>query len=303
MRIAHLAAALLIAASLQAPLVGPVCAQSATASPQAVLDELLAADRAFSDLAGRTSIGTALSAMLDEDAIMPVPGGAFARGRTDALNAVSSTGRAFTTRAQWTPVRGGLSADGRHGFTWGYLTTHGADGSVRPGKYLSYWVRGPEGWRVAFYRRAGRPEGEVPAAMMAPALPQRLVAVRRDASTQRRDAAGLDAAERAFSQEAQRIGLGPAFARWGREDSANMGRDAAFTVGAANIGAGMPQSAPAEVSWAPEGTLVASSGDLGVTWGWIRRNGPPQAGQPAAFPYFTVWRRPSRGEPWRYVAE
>jgi hypothetical protein len=183
------------------------------------------------------------------------------------------------------------------------MTMRGADGSVRPGKYLAYWVRRPEGWRVAFYRRAGRPEGEVPAGMMAPALPPRLVATRRDPAVQRRDASSLDAAERAFSDEAQRIGLGPAFARFGRADSANMGRGATFTMGAADIAAGLPQSAPSEVSWAPEGTLVASSGDLGVTWGWIRPNGPPPEGRPAAVPYFTIWRRGSRAEPWRYVAE
>jgi ketosteroid isomerase-like protein len=304
MKTLHLAAALVIAASLQAPLVGPVCARApAASSPQSALDELLATDRAFSDLASRTSVGTALAAMLDDDVIMPLPTGTFARGRADALNAVASTGRAFATRAEWTPVRGGLSADGRHGFTWGYATMRGADGSVRPGKYLSYWVRRPEGWRVAFYRRAGRPEGEVPTGMLAPALPQRLVPGRRDRAAQRGDAHSLDAAERAFSDDAQRIGIGPAFARWGRADSANMGRNAAFTIGAVEIAAGQPQSPPSAVSWAPEGTLVASSGDLGVTWGWIRPNGPPRAGQPAAFPYFTVWRRGSRGEPWRYVAE
>ena len=82
-----------------------------------------------------------------------------------------------------------------------------------------------------------------------------------------------------------------------------MGRNAAFAVGAADIAAGQPSTVPSEISWAPEGTMVASSGDLGVTFGWIRPNGPPQAGQPAAFPYFTVWRRGSPSEPWRYIAE
>jgi hypothetical protein len=29
----------------------------------------------------------------------------------------------------------------------------------------------------------------------------------------------------------------------------------------------------------------------------------PAAGQPAAFPFFTVWHRPDAAAPWRYVAE
>src|SRR3712207_636250 len=98
MKTTHLAAALLIAASLQAPLVGPVCAQvrrasPAPASPQQRLDELLAADRAFAEIAARTSFGNALAAMLDEDVILPLPNATFARGRTDALNGLSATDR------------------------------------------------------------------------------------------------------------------------------------------------------------------------------------------------------------------
>ena len=304
MKIRHLLLAATLAAALQAPLVSPVCAASGAlrATPQAVLDELVAADRAFSELASRTNLANAMAAMLDEDVVMPLPDATFARGRADALSAIAAAGRGFASRASWTPVRGGISADGRHGFTWGYTILRGPDGSERPGKYLSYWVRRPEGWRLALYRRAPRPAGEVPSDMLAPALPARLVAARAG-GTSRRDARSLDAAERGFSDEAQRIGLGPAFARWGSADAANMGRGPAFTIGAANIGADMPAAPPAEVRWAPENLLVASSGDLGVTWGWIRPNGPVARGQPAAFPYFTVWRRASPGAPWRYVAE
>jgi hypothetical protein len=46
-----------------------------------------------------------------------------------------------------------------------------------------------------------------------------------------------------------------------------------------------------------------TSGDLAVTIGIIRLNTPPAAGEPAAFPFFTVWQRASPAEPWRYVAE
>jgi hypothetical protein len=48
--------------------------------------------------------------------------------------------------------------------------------------------------------------------------------------------------------------------------------------------------------------IVASSGDLGVSIGMIRRN-QPVTGQPTAFPFFTIWRRATPTAPWRYIAE
>ena len=52
-----------------------------------------------------------------------------------------------------------------------------------------------------------------------------------------------------------------------------------------------------------KGTLVASSGDLGLNWGYIRLHSPPADGKPSAFPFFTIWRRAAPDQPWRYIAE
>ena len=46
--------------------------------------------------------------------------------------------------------------------------------------------------------------------------------------------------------------------------------------------------------------VVTTSGDIGVTFGFIRSNAV--AGQPA-IPFFTIWRPPSASAPWRYIAE
>lgn len=299
MKCFRLAVALTLAALCQAPL----AARAPATTPQQAVETLLAADRAFATASAGTDIVTGLSAMFDEDVVMPLPSFSFARGRTEAVAALRANPANLTGRAEWAPVRAGLAADGQHGFTLGYMTIRQQDGTSRPAKYLSYWVRRPQGWRVALYRRSGRPEGAVPTEMMAPALPPRLVAPRRNPHLIQRHAAGLALAERSFSNDAQRIGVGPAFRFWGTADSTNMGREAAFQVGAEAIGAdgGGP---PAEISWGPDGgVLVASSGDLGVTWGYIRPNGPPPVGQPAQVPFFTVWRRAAPGAPWRYVAE
>jgi hypothetical protein len=119
----------------------------------------------------------------------------------------------------------------------------------------------------------------------------------------------LEAAERAFSDEAQKIGLGPAFAKHGSSDAVNVGprTSPTFVVSAAEIGKSIGAGAPvptSPVKWAPdEGSIVASSGDLGVTFGYIRQNDPPQKGQTAPVPFITVWRRASPTAPWRYIAE
>ncbi len=178
-----------------------------------------------------------------------------------------------------------------------------------PLKYLAYWIQRPEGWRVAAYKRRPRPPGDVSLAAVAPSLPPARIAPSTDAAAIERYRASLDATERAFSAEAKIVGLGVAFARYGRPDAVNMGGadDAAFVVGSEAIGRTVSGGKPAEAStlvWAPDRTIVATSGDLGVTIGLIRETAPatdPKA--PTVFPFFTVWQRASTNDPWRYVAE
>jgi hypothetical protein len=174
---------------------------------------------------------------------------------------------------------------------------------------MAYWIRQPDGWRASVYKRARRPEGDVPLTMMPPALPDRLIPPTTDAAVIAGHLEGLDQAERDFSLEAQKVGLGAAFARWGSADAVNMGGQGSpgFVVGAPaigrEIGAGNPGTT-SPVSWTPDRVIVASSGDLGVTIGLIRPNQAPSDGtQSAGFPFFTIWRRAGPGAPWRYVAE
>ena len=117
----------------------------------------------------------------------------------------------------------------------------------------------------------------------------------------------LEKAERSFSDEAQQIGLGPAFAKFGSADAVNLagGSEPGLIVGADNIArlvaAGQPASG-SSLHWAPDKVIVASSGDLGVTIGMVHPN-TAAPDQPVNFPFFTIWRRPSATAPWRYVAE
>src|SRR5262249_19600667 len=128
-----------------------------------------------------------------------------------------------------TPVGGGVSGDGLHGFTFGAMAIKRSDGANALAKYLAYWVKGSNGWRVAAYKRVARAEGDVSTALMPPLLPARLVDPTQSPAIVAEYRASLVAAEQGFSDLAQKIGLGPAFAATGLPASINLG-------GAANPG-------------------------------------------------------------------
>lgn len=293
--------AALITTALTLPV---VCLAAAT--PQSVVDELIAADRAFSAASVKTDLVSGLTAMFADDVVIPNPPGQFANGKAAVVAMLQANPDNARSRTEWTPVRGGISADSQQGFTVGFMTLHRPDGATLALKYLAYWVKKPEGWRVAAYKRARAGEGSPSRLMMAPALPATLVPPSTDASVIARHRDSLDQAERRFSDEAQTKGLGPAFATFGSADAVNLGGDEpGLVVGADNIARTVSAGQPATgstLAWSPDRVIVASSGDLGVTIGMIHPN-TPAAGQPAAFPFFTVWRRPTSSAPWRYIAE
>lgn len=276
-----------------------------TAAASRAVEELIAQDRAFSAAAAKVDLVTGLSAMFDEAMVMGLPSGQFGRTKAVAVAALRANPANTNARVEWSPIRGGISADGRHGFTLGYMTITEEGKPARLAKYLSYWVKRSQGWRVAAYKRARRGEGEVPLAMMEPSAPKRLLKASADGKKLAAYTRSLAATEQAFSDDAQKIGIGPAFAKYGRADAVHLGTGPTFDVGAETIARNVSWDQPGSpVRWSPDaGVLVASSGDLGVTFGFIRSNGTPRAGQPAVIPFSTIWRRDSPGEPWRYIAE
>jgi hypothetical protein len=279
---------------------------SSTNTARAAYNSLFETDKSFAAAAAGKPPIEAIPAMFAEDVNVPA-GAAFVQGRQKVIDAMKATPDNVNGRVEWTPVGGNISADGTHGFTFGYMTTTKADRTTVPMKYLAYWVKGTEGWRVAVYRRRPRPQGDVSTTPMEPSLPPRMVAPSTDAALIRKHGDSLAAAEKAFSDLAQTVGLGAAFVKNGRADAINMGgpKTPAFVVGAAAIGQVVGEGAPtdrSELEWSADRVLVASSGDLGVTIGAIRPHKAPE-GQPSAFPFFTIWRRDDPSQPWRYIAE
>jgi ketosteroid isomerase-like protein len=281
----------------------------AQGTPQTAVEALLAADRAFAAASAKTDLVSGLSALFADSILMPLPGGRFAEGRAAAIAALRDNPDNVKARVDWTPVRGGISADGQHGFTFGQMTVHRDGGTQEPAKYLAYWVQEPAGWRVVAYKRT-RDAAGTKATPMAPSVPQRMVAPTSDAAAIAAHRDSLAAVEQAFSDDAQKRGLGPAFETFGREDAMNLGgpKTPGFVIGAREIGKLVGQGEPAaasSVSWAADkAVIVASSGDLGVNFGFIRRNTPPSdPKQPSSFAFFTIWRRDTPTAPWRYIAE
>src|SRR5205085_5888746 len=114
----------------------------------------------------------------------------------------------------------GVSGDGQQGFTLGYLDIDGGEPASAHRRYLAYWTRKPEGWRVAAFKQVLRPADEVKAAPQPPVIPARAVA--RDPAKIAVYKASLIAAEKAFSDRAQVIGVPEAFQENGRQDAIHL---------------------------------------------------------------------------------
>jgi hypothetical protein len=276
---------------------------AAPATAKSGLDDLLAADRAFAVQSAKLDPVAGITAMLDDEAAMPLPGKGVLVGKAAMIEAFRASPAFKDGHVSWAPVRGGISADGTQGFTYGFLSVGSGDPAKRDRKYLAYWVRRSAGWRVVAYRQIPREAGAVSTAMMAAALPGFTAKVKSNAKRIAAHQASLVAAEKAFSDRAQVVGLKQAFREYGRQDSMNMYSGAGFTIGADAIAANFKEEGPARIHWGTERSFVASSGDLGVSIGMIRPNAPPKAGEPEGFPFFTVWKREKRGAPWKYIAE
>ncbi len=276
---------------------------AAPATAKSNVDELLAADRTFAAQAATLDPVAGITAMLDDDAAMPLPGKGIVTGKAAVTDAFKASPAFKDGHLSWAPVRAGIAADGTHGFTYGFLTVGSGDEAKRDRKYLSYWVKRPAGWRVVAYRQNPREAGEVSTAMIEPALPAFAADPVDNSAIVARHQESLAAAEKSFSDHAQNVGLKTAFRDFGRPDAMNMYAGAGFAYGLDAVVANFKEEGPAKIHWSTERSFVASSGDLGVSIGMIRPNDPPKAGEPEGFPFFTVWKRDGPRAPWRYIAE
>jgi hypothetical protein len=234
--------------------------------------------------------------------------GGIAYGRDKAIEALNANPINAGARVEWTPARVSVSGDGRHGFTAGVMTLYRADRTTTPLKYLGYWEKQKDGWRLLAYKRG---VAKIPA--LAPAvsyvLPKQILPPATDAAAIDRYRESLAEVERSFSRDAQTMGIGPAFKQYGDPEAINLGGPDVSTwlLGNEQVATGVGSDAPpntSPVSWGPEKTIVAASGDFGVTIGYIVPNQPGADGKlPPRQPFFTIWKRDSPEGRWLYIAE
>ena len=281
-----------------------VTAAAQSNTPRALADELLAADKAFAAAASQREIIPALTAMFAADVIATI-GPNIVAGSAKVAEVLKTNPLNTKGRIEWTPVRVGLSGDGAHGFTAGFMTVTRADGSTQPLKYLSYWAKQKEGWRVLVYKRAIAKQPAPPRAVTY-VLPKQIMP---PSAALEPDRKSLADAERSFSRDAQTIGLTAAFKKYGDPQAINLGSAdvAGFLVGNEQIGEGVGSGSPTNSSplhWGPDQTIIAGSGDFGVTIGYLVPNQPRADGKPAPrIPFFTIWKRDSPNGKWLYIAE
>lgn len=290
------------------PSSGRLLSTPGQSTPAQTAFDVLRADREFARRASGASFPQSLREGFLPGVMMPAPPMRVVVG-VDSVLAVFAKSPDAGGRMTWTPVGAGVSGDGTHAYTVGVGSVHREDGTRSQFKYLSYWIHVGDAWRVAAWRRRPVDTNVVlDSTMLAPLLPARPLPAA--------DAAGvvayrqsLVAAEQGFSDLAQRIGVGAAFAEMGDEQAVNVGPSSLgrFVVGpraiAMAVSGNQPLTAPSAITWNADTALVAPSGDLGITFGVIRPKQVPADNPNAGASFFTIWRRSSPNAPWRYVAE
>ena len=287
---------LVVAGPVSVTVSTPSEAHQANHDPAAAYAELLEAERALSTAAENRAPAEAIAAMFDAEVQLPTRDG-IANGREAATAALAANPSSRGTGASWRSIGGGVSADGQQGFTFGYLDIAGGDPARARRRYLAYWVKRPEGWRMLAFRQLVRRPDEAEIGPVAPIIPASAAAAVSG------NADSVAAAERSFSDRAQRVGLRAAFLEYGHVRAVHVASPNGFAVGLPAIGANFDESTTSPLNWSSDRTWAAGSGDLGLSVGTIRRNGAAPEGQPATIPFFTIWIRDSATGQWRYIAE
>ncbi|HJV21988.1 MAG TPA: nuclear transport factor 2 family protein [Holophagaceae bacterium] len=246
----------------------PALAQAPLRSPEAVA----AAERAFSELAGKVGTPAAFLATLTTDSIVFTPavenGPAAQRAKPDD-----------GSRLSWAPEHVELAASGDFALStgpWAWRPKADAEPLVR-GHFLSLWVIRDGAWRVLL-------DVGVPHALQA-AAPLELVALKAPADPGAR--AALGAAWKRFDAAAE-TDLGAALSAHRAGDLRLYRRREPVQPGAPSPAAGSP------VHWMEGGVHVAASADLAVRWG--RRQAPAGVGSAVQ-----VWRR--EGTLWKLAMD
>jgi ketosteroid isomerase-like protein len=261
---------------------------------RAARESLRAADRAVSESTQARGIRDGLLPYLADSAHVLAPGTTLARGREQAAEALVF-GPAAGARLRWEPIRLDVSADGRSGYSYGAGTRTAADGAEVHARYIAYWRRGGDGWKLAAFMFNASPQpvtpppaGFFPAPPATGSVPANVdVAAALEAARQ---------ADRDFAAFAAARNVGAAFQAYAAPDGAMLaGEYGPQAIGAAFAGG------RGTLEWGPTGGAASAAGDLAYTVGTAVRRG--EDGIPLGYTkYLSIWRLQPNGE-WKWVVD
>lgn len=261
--------------------------------PESHVLPVVEAERAFSKLSVERGTKAAFLDNLAADAVVFTPGPTAARAYYDSQPDVGA-------KLAWKPGYAEISRAGDLGFTTGLYTSTRPSGEMRFGHYASVWRKQPGGrWKVV----ADGGNHHAPPLQ----VDEQLAFLPAPKQTRKKPPQVVVAAERRRLLAAEGILL----AAW------RQGGNAALLAHATDdvrylppealpvVGRNAVQTALAgrrdELSFAPAGGDLASSGDLGYTYGAVTHKAAPSApARPGG--YLRVWRRSARGV-WQVVLE
>jgi ketosteroid isomerase-like protein len=267
---------------------------------------LVEAERAFSRLSQREGVRAAFLAYLAEDAVLfrpgPVPGREFIAARPSP-----------PVELTWWPVYVEVAASGDLGYTTGpYVlreTGSGQRGETQTGYYVTVWRRQADGaWKVVADLGATTPPPAGSDAAAGGGVEHGRIGRGAPAGPGHAELAeaaqhALLAADRGFGGDATAHGARAAYMAV-IADEARFYRDGAPpAVGREAVGRLLSAYPQRATSWEPTAGFVASSGDLGYTYGKTAVMGPGRPGrvrQPGL--YFRVWERQGDG-PFKIVVD
>jgi len=221
----------------------------------------------------------------------------------DAARTLFATSPATGAHA-WQPLGGGVSYDLRHGYTFGIAAHAPGSTAIRLERYIAYWTRDRgQPWRIAAYAEVnGTPARDIEPVLTAEQLsPPSAVPLLRPMADY---VQSVRAADSLFSDLADRMGTGFAFANTATDDGALFG-PSQLIVGPKAIDDYFRAQPPGtSLSWRPLYAVVAGSGDLAFTVGESIRTGRSASGaaEQRFGKYLTVWSRQRDGT-WKFVVD
>jgi len=226
-------------------------------------------------------------------------------GRDAARTLFAGAAAAPATGAHaWQPLGGGVSSDLRHAYTFGIAAQASGSTVIRLERYIAYWTRDRgQPWRIAAYAEVnGSAAHEIEPVLRAEHLsPPSAVPLLKPMADYIQS---VRAADSLFSDLADRMGTGFAFANTATADGALFGPSELIVGPKAIDNYFRAQPVGTSLSWRPVYAVVAGSGDLAFTVGESIRTGRSASGaaEQRFGKYLTVWQRQRDGT-WKFVVD